>query len=696
MQHHPPPSHIGISNHVHDQFHLMEPGSCMSFYAISCSNRHAINNNIEAGADHIVDDSGGDIIDHHHHSPPPVIDSSEASPRSFSADHHHDFITLLHGSDPVKEEINRLENEVREKNREMAETQAEIKALKLAERSREKALEELSDELARVDDRLERAELLLDNKNLELKRVNDEKRAAQAAQHAAEATLRRVQAAQKDEDMPPIEAILAPLDAEIKLTRQEVARLQEDNRALDRLTKAKEAALLEAERTVQIATAKASMVDDLQNKNQELARHIDFCQEENKLLDKLHRQKITEVEKLSMTVTELEEELLSSGNAANAARDFQRQLQQVQEEKKALERELARVKITANRVAVVVANGWKDSNDKVMPVRQWLEERRFLQGEMVQLREKLASMERTAKTEAILKEKVQLRLKVLEENFLNAFPSNAFHGAATPSRPPPARAHLLSLNIAGGSSYKSVNFCNTTNTATLAAGRSINSTVNRHHDGRKLLGRCNSARALLQRNVRSISKSFNAGSTVEISSKSGLLNQQQQMMSKISPAPDHCDTNCMGNTSSSHVKVESTAICTGSDVQVLAPSKLSADVTGDYVSGQLYDLLQKEVILLRKACYEKDRGLSDKDNAIEMLEKKVSGLNRAMELESKRMRREVAAMEKEVAALRSSCAANHNNNSTITNQDASCGNNNVESSSKGASNKNANGALRFR
>lgn len=43
-----------------------------------------------------------------------------------------------------------------------------------------------------------------------------------AAQYAAEATLRRVHAAQKDDDMPPIEAILAPLEAELKLARQEV------------------------------------------------------------------------------------------------------------------------------------------------------------------------------------------------------------------------------------------------------------------------------------------------------------------------------------------------------------------------------------------------------------------------------------------------------------------------------------------
>ena len=58
----------------------------------------------------------------------------------------------------------------------------------------------------------------------------------------------------------------------------QVAKLQDDNRALDRLTKSKEAALLEAERTVQIAMAKASLVDDLQNKNQELMKQVEICQ----------------------------------------------------------------------------------------------------------------------------------------------------------------------------------------------------------------------------------------------------------------------------------------------------------------------------------------------------------------------------------------------------------------------------------
>lgn len=81
-----------------------------------------------------------------------------------------EFLNLLHGSDPVKVELNRLENEVRgakmqfdpmsfelifigvlivsvcmfvDKDRELSEAQAEIKALRLSERLREKAVEEV-------------------------------------------------------------------------------------------------------------------------------------------------------------------------------------------------------------------------------------------------------------------------------------------------------------------------------------------------------------------------------------------------------------------------------------------------------------------------------------------------------------------------------------------------------------------------
>lgn len=46
-------------------------------------------------------------------------------------------------------------------------------------------------------------------------------------------------------------------------------------------------------------------------------------------MDRLHRQKVAEVEKLSQTVRELEEAVLAGGAAANAVRDYQRKVQEL-------------------------------------------------------------------------------------------------------------------------------------------------------------------------------------------------------------------------------------------------------------------------------------------------------------------------------------------------------------------------------
>ncbi|KAI9074988.1 hypothetical protein K1719_043038 [Acacia pycnantha] len=527
-----------------------------------------------------------------------------------------EFLNLLHGSDPVKVELNRLENEVRDKDRELSEAQAEIKALKLSERQREKAVEELTEELSRVEEKLKLTESLLESKNLEIKKINDEKKASMAAQFAAEATLRRVHAAQKDDDMPPIEAILAPLEAELKLARQEIAKLQEDNKALDRLTKSKEAALLEAERTVQVALAKASMVDDLQNKNQELVKQIEICQEENKILDKMHRQKVAEVEKLTQTVRELEEAVLAGGAAANAVRDYQRKVQEMNDERKTLDRELARAKVTANRVAVVVANEWKDSNDKVMPVKQWLEERRFLQGEMQQLRDKLAIAERAAKSEAQLKEKYHLRLKVIEEALRgtsNSSNRGTSEGRSTSNGP----SRRQSLGGADNMSKLTSNGFLSKRSPSFQMRSSLSSsTVLKHAKG--------------------TSKSFDGG-TRSLERGKLLLNG--------TPPSYPFNQSCEGTKDVQ----ENNNWKENSDDK---PNEFPIGETGDSVPGVLYDLLQKEVLALRKAGLEKDQNLKDKDDAIEMLAKKVDTLTKAMEVEAKKMRREVAVMEKEVAAMR--------------------------------------------
>ncbi|CAL9025101.1 unnamed protein product [Prunus brigantina] len=515
-----------------------------------------------------------------------------------------DIITLMHGSDPVRVELNRLENDLRDKDRELGDAVGEIKSLRNSERLKEKAVEELTDELNRVDEKLKATEALLESKNLEIKKINDEKKAALAAQFAAEATLRRVHAAQKDDEMPPIEAIIAPLEAELKLARQEVVKLQDDNRALDRLTKSKEAALVEAERTVQIAVVKASLVDDLQNKNQELMKQIEICQEENKILDKMHRQKVAEVEKLTQTVRELEEAVLAGGAAANAVRDYQRKVQEMNEEKKLLEREVARAKVSANRVATVVANEWKDSSDKVMP------------GEMQQLRDKLAVAERTAKAEAQLKDKYQLRFKVLEEKF------KASNGKSRPS--PDARI------ISNGPSRRQ-SLGGAENFSRASSNGYLSRTKSNLQSG---FNRSNTATAILK-HAKSSSRSFDGGSR--------LLDRD-----KLVPDATGKDNT---NSASDQTQMDET-IGRHEERANGSLAEQSRTEHEDYVSGVLYDMLQKEVVSLRKACHEKDQTLKDKDDAIEMLAKKVDTLNKAMEVEAKKMRREVAAMEKEVSAMR--------------------------------------------
>ncbi|CAH8331000.1 unnamed protein product [Eruca vesicaria subsp. sativa] len=204
--------------------------------------------------------------------------------------------------------------------------------------------------------------------------------------------------------MPPIEAIIAPLEAELKLAiiapleaelklaRSEIGKHQEDNRALDRLTKSKEAALLDAERSIQTAMAKAALVDDLQNKNQELMKQIEICQ----VLSTHYHPLPCNVLDASRVANKLEDVVLAGGSPANAVRDYQRKFQEMNEERKTLDRELACAK-----------------------------------GEMQQLRDKLAISDRAAKSEAQLKDKFQLRLKVLEETLRGTSSSSV---RSTPER----------------------------------------------------------------------------------------------------------------------------------------------------------------------------------------------------------------------------------------------------------------------
>ncbi|KAL0873986.1 hypothetical protein Bca101_023691 [Brassica carinata] len=345
-----------------------------------------------------------------------------------------------------------LQNQLREKDKEVLAAKAKIEALRTNEERKNRAFEELRENVRKLEERLVVSKNLVEQKEEEMKKLEEEKEDALAAQDAAEEALRRVYTHQQEDDSLPLESVIAPLEAQIKFQKQQISALQEDKKALERLTKSKESALLEAERILKSALERALIVEEVQNHNFELRRQIEICQEEYRFLEKINRQKVLEIEKLSQTIGELEEAILAGGTAANAVRDYRRQISQLNEEKRTLERELARAKVSASRVALAVANEWKDENDRVMPVKQWLEERRLLHGEMQKLKDKLAISERTAKAETQLKERLKLRIKTIEDGLKGP---NMFTVSPTTAEKSGKILGFLTSGVGGGSKKRS-------------------------------------------------------------------------------------------------------------------------------------------------------------------------------------------------------------------------------------------------
>ncbi|KAA0032457.1 microtubule-associated protein 70-1 [Cucumis melo var. makuwa] len=238
-------------------------------------------------------------------------------------------------------------------------------------------------------------------------------------------------------------------------------------------------------------------------------------------------------------------------------------------------------------------------------------------GEMQQLRDKLAITERTAKSEAQLKEKYQLRLRVLEESLRG---SSGGNNRSTPE----------GRSISNGPSRRQ-SLGGVDNISKLTS----NGFLSKRTPGSQFRSLSSSSSTVLK-HAKGTSKSFDGGTRS--------LDRGKVSLNGLLPSYSF-------NQSCDATK----------DSEVNNDWKSNPDEKGnesptieseDSVPGTLYDLLQKEVIALRKAGHEKDQSLKDKDDAIEMLAKKVETLTKAMEVEARKMRREVAAMEKEVAAMR--------------------------------------------
>lgn len=113
--------------------------------------------------------------------------------------------------------------------------------------------------------------------------------------------------------------------------------------------------------------------------------------------------------------------------------------------------------------------------------------------------------------------------------------------------------------------------------------------------------RSNSATALLK-NAKISSRSFDGGSRSLDSDK-----LTPDATGKDNAPINASDDSPMTETIGRH---EENAVGT--------PIENSRTEHEDYVSGMLYDMLQKDVVSLRKACHEKDQTLKDKDDAIEV------------------------------------------------------------------------------
>ncbi|XP_073220089.1 microtubule-associated protein 70-5-like isoform X2 [Cicer arietinum] len=538
-------------------------------------------------------------------------------------------------SDPIVLEINRLHNQIKEKVKELAICQGEVKALRSTEALKDKAIEELRNEVSKLDERLRAAEDHLKQKNLEIKKLTDEKKEALAAQYAAEATLRRVHANQKDEDSVPIDNVIAPLEAEIKMYRNKITTLHEDKKALERLKKSKETALLEGEKILQSALERALRVEEVQNQNFDLKRQIDIYQEENKILEKSGRQKILEVEKLGQTIHELEEVILANGAAANVVRDYQRQISELQ--KRTLERELARVRVSANRIAnVVAANEWKGESDKVMPVKQWLEERRIMQAEMQRLKDKLTVSERTAKAESQLKEKLKVRLKTLEAG-LKHFSSYSATSNVFSWSPKEEKSNIRGFLTSGGSRKRS-----TSQPRASSVGSPLFQQTNIKKNNTDIVGENSKQGSPTKKNYTSAENMLKKGMWVSRRKVADSGEKENEMQVNT----DMHLNNFNDGREAAEIKI---IVDVDEDLQSKKPNDSGSD---DVVSSFLYDRLQKEVINLRISCENKDSSLHAKDEEIKLLMKKVDALTKSMEVEWKKTKREAAAREKEVSSIK--------------------------------------------
>ncbi|PWA53289.1 Microtubule-associated protein 70 [Artemisia annua] len=186
--------------------------------------------------------------------------------------------------DSVKVELERLENEVRDKDQKLSEAQAEIEELRLSQQLMEKDIEQLTEVYSKLEKELKLTDSLLERKNRELKSCDLERKATILYLSEAKWTLAKVETAHKKDE------------AELILAREQIAKLQNDTKELDKLRLSQnvfelnraryQVAKLHNEKVEldKLNKSNASMVHLLKYKNEELMKYIEKCQEDQKVM----------------------------------------------------------------------------------------------------------------------------------------------------------------------------------------------------------------------------------------------------------------------------------------------------------------------------------------------------------------------------------------------------------------------------
>lgn len=337
------------------------------------------------------------------------------------------------GSSGLQFELNNLRNELRSKQREHSETEEEVRTLKAAVVTKDKALAKGAAEAACQQERAVKAEQALAAATKQL-RVSEEARAkasssAEAASRQADKLTQKLANIPKDDKFS---AQVASLEAEVKSLKAEGANLAKDNKACYTQIRAKDKQLDAAAKEVDHARQTELHNKELQNSILDLNRQLEEAKERESTLLAVERQHKADAASLTSQMNAAEQRAADTEHrlalTSTELKTAQERCAELETEAVVLSDELTRTSAVAARAAGrEVLNGSKDEG--VVPVTLHIEEVRYLQGEGERLREKIRHLERNLQASHQVQEHLQRQLssqkRTTAASVNNPYSSNA-------------------------------------------------------------------------------------------------------------------------------------------------------------------------------------------------------------------------------------------------------------------------------